>query len=183
MVEGIAPGLCECGCGAATNINSQGRPRRFLSHHQNRRARVGLRVCGHPWSRCYRNPKDRKCPVCSREQSRKRRLLNPERSRAEFRAYYEKNAEKMRARIKEWHSVHPYRPHKQPKQPPEKRLARGIVTRAMLAGKLVRPSICSDCGCPCTPDAHHHKGYHGPAALDVQWLCEPCHYRAHRKYA
>lgn len=56
-----------------------------------------------------------------------------------------------------------------------------MVRSAISAGKLARPSTCSECGA--TPkttldgraaiQAHHHKGYDHP--LEVTWLCAFCH--------
>jgi hypothetical protein len=58
--------------------------------------------------------------------------------------------------------------------------ARQALHQAVLRRKVRKPGQCQACGRP-TPkeelDGHHHKGYHRP--LDVQWLCEPCHRKAH----
>ena len=52
-----------------------------------------------------------------------------------------------------------------------------VVAAAVRAGKIVKPSVCSGCGCPDTEqrmEAHHHD-YSKP--LDVIWLCPSCHAR------
>lgn len=53
-----------------------------------------------------------------------------------------------------------------------------VRTRTKLAvnsGRLHRPSMCSACGFPCKPDAHHYRGYE-PSMWDcVVWLCRSCH--------
>ena len=59
---------------------------------------------------------------------------------------------------------------------PEKRDAWVAVSNAVANGYLVRPSACSICGCPCTPDAHH-EDYSKP--LDVVWMCHQCHVDYH----
>lgn len=55
-------------------------------------------------------------------------------------------------------------------------LARNTARRAILDGRLKRQP-CEMCG---HPSSHaHHKDYSRP--IDVQWLCEDCHLRAHGK--
>lgn len=54
--------------------------------------------------------------------------------------------------------------------------ARILVARAIRAGVLERPTECSRCGHECKPEGHHID-YSRP--LDVEWLCQPCHYAAH----
>ena len=53
------------------------------------------------------------------------------------------------------------------------------VGKAVKAGRLVK-SDCADCGGP-SAQAHHHNGYEPEHALDVVWLCRPCHMRRHGK--
>lgn len=63
------------------------------------------------------------------------------------------------------------------------RRARGKLRVALENGVLVRPDRCEICGeadIPCKDgrssiQAHHHNGYEGAAALDIQWLCITCH--------
>ncbi len=63
----------------------------------------------------------------------------------------------------------------------KKNRARTDVARAIRAGTLVRPRRCEQCK-SLNPQAHHHKGYARKNALDVLWLCQPCHFKAHRSY-
>jgi hypothetical protein len=66
-----------------------------------------------------------------------------------------------------------------------KRYARRKVTRLVSLGILVPPESCEKCGkVPVRNkrrpiEAHHHKGYDGDNAIDVQWLCASCHKLAH----
>lgn len=62
----------------------------------------------------------------------------------------------------------------------EKRRAHLAVRRAVVSGRLAKPSECERC--PRTGvrlDAHHHNGYEN--ALDVIWLCGSCHRLAHTR--
>lgn len=47
-------------------------------------------------------------------------------------------------------------------------------------GKVVKPDACEICGFPGLLHGHHHKGYEPDVALDVVWLCEPCHGSVHK---
>lgn|SRR6185295_12523145 len=50
---------------------------------------------------------------------------------------------------------------------------------AIRHGKLIRPKVCSQCLQESKRiTAHHHKGYAPEFALDVIWLCVPCHVKA-----
>jgi hypothetical protein len=59
----------------------------------------------------------------------------------------------------------------------QKHRARDAVRIAVKAGTLVRPNCCSTCGTP-GPVHGHHDDY--SRALDVRWLCDPCHEDVHR---
>ena len=51
--------------------------------------------------------------------------------------------------------------------------ARGILSKAIRWGKIVRPDHCQECGKKCIPEGHH-SDYNKP--LQVRWLCRtPCH--------
>lgn len=66
---------------------------------------------------------------------------------------------------------------------PAEARARGAVRRAVLAGKLVRPEVCDECGVRphsyLKIEAHHYKGYAREHWLDVEWLCRGCHASDH----
>jgi ribosomal protein S27AE len=55
--------------------------------------------------------------------------------------------------------------------------ARNALNNAIIAGKISRPKLCSDCGKQ-RPLQAHHKDYSRP--LDVRWLCQSCHMHADR---
>lgn len=59
--------------------------------------------------------------------------------------------------------------------------AHEAVRRAVLAGRLIKPSICSQCKAPGIIHAHHHLGYKKENYLDIAWLCIACHERAHHR--
>jgi hypothetical protein len=59
---------------------------------------------------------------------------------------------------------------------PERRAARLALQRAVREGKLLRPTVCDQCGTACHPHGHH-SDYARP--LDVQWLCARCHAAEH----
>lgn len=61
---------------------------------------------------------------------------------------------------------------------PEKRKAHRVMWKAVKAGRIVRPTSCSECGKECRPHGHHDD-YSKP--LEVRWLCNSCHKRHHYK--
>lgn len=60
---------------------------------------------------------------------------------------------------------------------PERVRARKALGKAIKAGKITRPTICSICETPCRPHGHHDD-YSKP--LDVRWVCQRCHVEIHR---
>lgn len=61
-----------------------------------------------------------------------------------------------------------------------KHQAQCSVREAVRRGELIKPTQCQDCGIALAPRllaGHHHKGYERP--LDVIWLCQKCHSKAH----
>lgn len=56
--------------------------------------------------------------------------------------------------------------------------ARAAARDAVRTGRLVRPERCSQCGAGGRIQGHHDD-YAKP--LDVRWLCQECHGKAHRK--
>jgi hypothetical protein len=58
--------------------------------------------------------------------------------------------------------------------------ARGQVTYALTTGRLCKPMFCERCGAVTRKlDAHHHRGYSRKHALDVIFVCRPCHVKEH----
>jgi hypothetical protein len=50
-----------------------------------------------------------------------------------------------------------------------------VVSRALASGRIVRPSICEDCGGTGKAIEAAHHDYAKP--LEVRWLCRSCHSR------
>jgi hypothetical protein len=59
---------------------------------------------------------------------------------------------------------------------PEKHKAQAAVHNAIRDGRVVRPSLCQECGKDCKPHAHHDDY---SRRLDVRWLCASCHRSFH----
>lgn len=59
-----------------------------------------------------------------------------------------------------------------------KKYAHSAVAHAVLSGKLIKPSVCSECGLPGIIQGHHDD-YSKP--LQIRWLCTKCHGKAHWK--
>lgn len=53
--------------------------------------------------------------------------------------------------------------------------ARTYVARAVAAGRLIKPTLCEECGAQAALQGHHEKGYAPRYWLWVRWLCIPCH--------
>lgn len=53
-----------------------------------------------------------------------------------------------------------------------RRRAGRAVRKAIKKGLIIRPNVCSDCGCEARVEGHH-SDYSKP--LDVIWLCPKCH--------
>jgi hypothetical protein len=60
----------------------------------------------------------------------------------------------------------------------DKQRTRGLTTRAIQDGRLVRPDKCESCGAGDCRIETHHTDYTKP--YEVQWLCSKCHGIAHR---
>jgi hypothetical protein len=61
---------------------------------------------------------------------------------------------------------------------PSIKRAHNKVFRALATGKLERPAVCDACAKPCRVNAHHGD-YSKP--LEVVWLCDRCHMKAHER--
>lgn len=68
---------------------------------------------------------------------------------------------------------------RQRKRNPEKQRARGRLSKAVQAGRIVKPGRCEDCGrtLPQREIHGHHHDYLKP--FDVRWLCARCHADVH----
>lgn len=64
------------------------------------------------------------------------------------------------------------------RQYPERHAAHVAVQKALAAGKLAKPALCSRCSRYKRLDAHHDD-YSEP--LVIRWLCRPCHTFVHPK--
>lgn len=51
---------------------------------------------------------------------------------------------------------------------------------AVRRGRLIRPTLCEECGQPGRRIEGAHRDYTRP--LDVRWLCTSCHHRFDRRY-
>ena len=60
--------------------------------------------------------------------------------------------------------------------------ARNAVNYAVISGKLLKPSMCSQCKQAKRLTGHHHS-YAKEFWLDVQWLCHKCHEALHHPEA
>lgn len=97
------------------------------------------------------------CKECVKSRMRKQRRDDPrvlERERARGRQFDESKMVKYRT--------------------PAVRRAHSAVARAVRAGRLSRPSVCTECGSEGRVEAAH-EDYSRP--LDIRWLCRRCHCR------
>lgn len=100
-------------------------------------------------------------PERGAESSRKYREAHPERHKETRRNYYEANREEITAERRQ-----------RGRDNPEKEKARGIVGRAVRAGRLIRGECEIGEGCWGRIEAHHDD-YAKP--LEVRWLCQRHH--------
>jgi len=117
------------------------------------------------------NAQDRKqasCRSCDNSKKKEWCKLNRERDMASKRDWTKAHPERVAAGQLRYRTANP-----------EKRRARRAVSGAVLAGKMVRPDHCSECGAKCIPHGHH-SNYDKDHWLDVEWLCSGCHGKRHR---
>lgn len=101
--------------------------------------------------------------------------------------YYDENSEAVLQRVTAYSKAHPetqlrYIRKARGSNPnhTQQARARRKVQRAVKMGLLHRPDRCESCGkLNGRIVAHHHRGYDDTNALDVLWVCTPCHLRAH----
>lgn len=96
-----------------------------------------------------------------KNKSDERKRKGQDKVNAEYRAWYAKNPEHKRQYVAE-----------RRKDNKKKIWAQNKLNKAVMCGKIERPSCCSNCGKECKPDGHHHD-YDLP--YDVIWLCRRCH--------
>ncbi len=138
-----------------------------------------------PCNRCKKNPRHRGsyCKSCwtaihrdwRKNNGARRREINrlskqrtrerdgPEETRRKWNEWYARNKEHRKA-------------YQNERRDPEKEKARYAVRREIKAGKLFKPTHCSECNIRKSVDAHH-KDYSQP--LEITWLCRECHSRVH----
>lgn len=148
----------------------------------------------------YKDGHYSRCKKCMQEyektnlnQERKRELRtkyrenNRERIREQDREAYHQDPEKFRekARISQKKYFQTDKGREKYKQQglklrkkyPEKARARSLLSNAICAGKIIRPSKCSLCRCDKGIIESHHPDYSKP--LDVIWVCKSCHFMVH----
>ncbi len=65
------------------------------------------------------------------------------------------------------------------KKSPEKMRARSVFSKHVVAGKIIRPKVCSHCKRSDKKRIEgHHEDYIKP--FDVIWLCTSCHQKLHK---
>ncbi len=93
------------------------------------------------------------------------------RTKEPYRTWREKNRERLsRESLEKYHASEDAK---------FKASVRGKLRRALQAGKLVKPDMCSNCNEPNKVEAHHND-YSKP--LEVTWLCCGCHKKIHSKF-
>lgn len=114
------------------------------------------------------------CRECKRAYQRNR----PKETIAEIERRRNQKPERKKfayANLCRWRKENPEKVAAQQARYPERQKARGIVARAVRAGKLVK-ELCS-CG---SDKVHaHHEDYSKP--LEVEWLCAKCHRERHEQ--
>lgn len=112
-------------------------------------------------------------PEKAKEMDRNNRQKQSMERKKYAKKYYEdhKNEEEFKVRRNQ-RSIKHYYVHG------DRAKARILVNKAVLRGKLVRPTICSNC-VENKPVEGHHNDYLKP--LDVIWLCKVCHENLHHQ--
>lgn len=122
------------------------------------------------------------CKACYRAQTKDWKRLNPDKVRAMVarRDPERKNREAVAASNRRCRErIVRYRQQWR-RDNPEKYRAHSLLSKAVRAGKIIKPLICEACPSGRFLEAHHGD-YSKP--LDVEWLCARCHRRLHRAAA
>lgn len=125
-----------------------------------------------------------KCKECTRRDVRNNYRKRVQHVRAYKRSRMDRPEviERTRERRRVWSEENPLKVLKSRsdynKRNLERRRAHFALRRAILAGRVVRPTVCSQC--EFRGEVHgHHADYSLP--LSVEWLCPACHGKAHRR--
>ena len=92
-------------------------------------------------------------------------------------AWAKANPDRVAEYRREWKKRNPEAAKAWNRRYPEKRRAQNLLWKAILSGKIVRPTICQECGQEGRVEAHH-PDYSKP--FEVLWLCNRDHVAAHR---
>ncbi len=117
------------------------------------------------------------CHTCQSKRRRELRAANKQKHLDYYRRYRIEHRERYIVTDGEYKRKHP----RKRRYNPLKTRARHMVREAVLAGIVVRPRACQDCGRTDERLDAHHPDYSKP--LDVMWLCRPCHGKQHWKVA
>ena len=123
-----------------------------------------------------------RCAECHKARVRANRA-----ARADYYRAYDAKRFQDDPRVKERHAKYRSTPEgvasiraaqrKWDAQNPDRKAAHGILARAVRAGRVLKPIACQDCGATGRIHGHHHD-YARP--LDVEWLCQSCHWQRHK---
>lgn len=115
------------------------------------------------------------------EHQRQWRMRNPDKAREATRRWRVENRDRCNSNRRKWRLEHKENTRAHVKRFKdkyrEKYNAGRKLLRAIVSGKIVKPSCCSQCGNSSRPIHGHHHDYTRP--LDVEWLCVDCHIARH----
>lgn len=109
-------------------------------------------------------------------------MMASESRRVSNRAYYYRNQEREKERLRERHRNTEKRRaeyRSRIEANPERMKARDKLRYAVRQGKVEKPNWCEECNIAFVPIEGHHHDYSKP--FDVEWLCKRCHGKRHRK--
>lgn len=124
-----------------------------------------------PMDEFYKAPKgidgrDSVCKECRKAAVLARRHANIE----HFRDYDRRRSNRSRpGYVKAWRT-----------RSKIKEQAHNRVSRAVAAGRIIKPESCEQCGTDERSIHAHHDDY--AKQLDVRWLCAPCHQQWHAEH-